>query len=84
MSQIPPRRAIDVEVDYWTVRLLSAQPDEKMYCARQLVAKKRERGDFPMVQEPMTLQTVDALARQEVNEAYRAAADRPGERHDEQ
>lgn len=62
--QFAQRSPQDLDVDYWTLRLRIAKPDEKLYCARQLVAKKRARGDFDLVQEPMTHDTAEALAKQ--------------------
>lgn len=51
--------------DAWHRMMAATTPESLQRWAREYVRAKRARGDYPIIQDPITDDMVDALARQE-------------------
>lgn len=59
---------LDWAIEDATMRMRSALGDSQMLWARRVVTAKGARGDYPLVVQPMSSATIEALARQEIIE----------------
>ncbi len=69
------------EIDELVKRMQAAHsPSLKAFWGRRLVEAKKKAGGYPELQGPLTVETVDALAR---HEAQSSVMNLEGERFDE-